>query len=66
MELTCTPRASRYRLLRHLRTAGGPVRAEALAVEHGPTTRAALDDDLQFLHERGLIEETPGGWLWRD
>lgn len=66
MELSTTPSAQRYRLLRHLRTAGRPVRAERLPVDRDdPAALAALARDLRELQEDGCIEATPLGWVWR-
>lgn len=66
MELTTTPSAQRYHLLRFLRSAGRPVRIERFPVDReDPAALAALARDLRELQERGRIAATPLGWVWR-
>ncbi len=62
-----TPDARPYRLLRHLRTAGRPVRAERLPFDRDdPAGRAAVASELRALQARGVVEATPHGWLWKE
>lgn len=66
MDLSTTPDAGRYRLLRYLRTAGHPVRIERLLADRDdPAALAALARDLRELQAHGVIEATPLGWMWR-